>query len=66
MPQAKVAAEPDLEEPIETPQIRNQGVILWAEGKAGGNADGGESTQEPGGAGKVRIPYSPSRKFKIK
>lgn len=28
MPQAKVAAEPDLEEPIETPQIRNQGVIL--------------------------------------
>ena len=31
---------PDLGEPIDTPQIRNQGVICSAEGKAGGNADG--------------------------
>lgn len=55
---------PDLGEPIETPQIRSQGVICSAKGKAGGNADRGESTQEPGRAGKVGVPYFPSRKFK--
>lgn len=66
LPQGKTAAKPDLEEPIETPQVRNQGVILSAEGKEGGKAERGESTQhmqEPGRAGKVGVPSSPSRKF---
>ena len=39
MPQGKVAAEPSLKEPTETPQSRSQGVILRAEGKEGGNAE---------------------------